>query len=68
MELCESSSCVRGYHIYKDIWDVVIGEELQCERELIQTEAIGIQSPLKDGIITSHLLCKYHQPVPFPKK
>ena len=26
-------SCVRGYHIYKDIWDATIGEELQCARE-----------------------------------
>ncbi len=26
-------SCVRGYHIYKDIWDAEVGEELQCARE-----------------------------------
>ena len=24
---------VRGYHYYKDIWEPVIGEELECERE-----------------------------------
>ena len=28
MEVCERSSCVRGYHIYKDIWVAIIGEEL----------------------------------------
>ena len=33
MEVCERNSCVRGYQIYKDIWDVVISEELRCERE-----------------------------------
>ena len=33
MEVCERSSCMHGYHIYKDIWDVVIGEEPRCERE-----------------------------------
>ena len=33
MEVCERNSCVRGYHIYKNVWDVIIGE-LQCEREL----------------------------------
>ena len=33
MEVCERNSCVRGYHIYKDVWDGVIGKELQCERE-----------------------------------
>ena len=33
MEVCERNSCVCGYHIYKDVWDTAIGEELQCERE-----------------------------------
>ena len=26
-------SCVRGYHIYKDIWEASVGEELPCQRE-----------------------------------
>ena len=29
----ETDSCVRGFHIYQDIWTPVIGEELLCERE-----------------------------------
>ena len=33
MEVCERNSFVHGYHFYKDIWDAIIGEELQCERE-----------------------------------
>ena len=33
MKVSERSSCVHGYHIYKDVWDAVIGEELQRERE-----------------------------------
>ena len=24
---------VRGYHVYKDIWTAVVGEEFQCRRE-----------------------------------
>ena len=24
---------VRGYHIYEDIWDATVGEELPCQRE-----------------------------------
>ena len=24
---------VRRYHIYKDIWTAVVGEEFQCQRE-----------------------------------
>ena len=56
MEVCEKNSCVRGYHIYKDIWDAVIGEELQCERspiiEAIAGYAVAIK---KDGIIIGHI-------------
>ena len=29
----ETASCVRGFHIYQDIWTPVIREELLCERE-----------------------------------
>ena len=70
MEVCEGSSRVCGYHIYKDVWHALTGEELQCERDPdtnIQTEAIGMQSLLRDGIITGHLPIphKYHNPVPF---
>ena len=35
------------------------------KESLIQTEAIDMQSLLKDGIITGHRLCKHHEPVPF---
>ena len=52
---------MRGYHIYKDIWDAIIGEELQCEREPDKTEVIGMRSPL--GLITGHLPREYHEPV-----
>ena len=24
---------VQGYHIYKDLWDASIGEELSCQRK-----------------------------------
>ena len=35
------------------------------KESLIQTEAIDMQSRLRDGIITGHLLHKYHKPVPY---
>jgi len=28
-------SCIRGYHVYKDIWDSVVGEVLDCEVRLV---------------------------------
>ena len=33
MESFETESCVRGFHIYKDIWSPLIGEQLKCARE-----------------------------------
>ena len=60
---CERSGCVHGYHIYKDIWDAVIGEELQCEREPNTNRNDWYAVTIR--IITGHLSCKYHKPLPF---
>ena len=31
-------SCVRGFHIYQDVWIPVVGEVLGCRREMTNTE------------------------------
>ena len=54
MEVCERNSCVRGYHIYKNVWDAVIGE-LQCERELANECDRYAVAVRKDGTIIGHL-------------
>ena len=28
MAAYEMESCVRGYHVYKDLWDALIGEDI----------------------------------------
>ena len=33
METIEKECCVRGYHVYKTIWDASRGEEAACHRE-----------------------------------
>ena len=55
MEVCERNSCVRGYHMYKDIWNAVIGEELLCEREPDNRSNRYAVAIKKDGIIIGHL-------------
>ncbi len=30
----EISSCVRGFHAYKEVWDPSVGDRLRCDREL----------------------------------
>ena len=49
------SSCIRGYHIYKEIWTPSIGEVLLCAREptnIVDRYAVSVQ---KDETIVGHL-------------
>ena len=38
------------------------------KENLIQIEAIDMQSLLRNGIITDNLLCKYHESIPKNRK
>jgi len=38
METFEVESCIRGYHVFKSIWNATTGEELNCLRETTNTE------------------------------
>ena len=33
MEEYGRDCCVRGYHVYQEIWEAAVGEVLVCERE-----------------------------------
>ena len=33
MAAYKMESCIRGYHVYKELWDALIGEDILCERE-----------------------------------
>ena len=35
----EMETCVRGFHIYKAIWETAVGEELECGQEAIELVA-----------------------------
>lgn len=46
------SSCVRGYHVYQEVWTPVIGEELVCRREMGNVQdryAVGIYEQNLNG-------------------
>ena len=54
---CEhkAASCIRGYHIYRDIWTAAIGEELDCVREsgnIRDRYAVAVKRP---GVTVGHL-------------
>ena len=46
--------CVRGYHVYKDLWAAVIGEELVCRRERGNSHNVYAVAVTKDGVIIGH--------------
>ena len=64
-EVSETSSCVPGYHIYKDVWDADVKESLiRTNRTAIDMQSL-LSLPLRDGIIIGNLPRKYHAPVPY---
>ena len=36
-ETFKRKCCSRGYHVYKEVWEAVVGESLVCKRELENT-------------------------------
>ena len=56
------NSCIRGYHVYKDDWIPVIGEELECARELDNRRDRYAVKAMKDGTTVGHLPAKISIP------
>ena len=53
------TSCVRGYHIYKETWTPSIGEEFDCVREHDNTsDRYAVAVTLHDRTIVGHLAKK----------
>ena len=52
----ERMSCIRGYHIYHSIWDVMVGEELLCQCELTNLHGRYAIAVIKDRNVIGHLL------------
>ena len=54
-EVLERSCCIRGYHVYKEVWEASVGETLTYEREpgnAADRYAVAVK---KDGSIVGHL-------------
>ena len=47
--------CVRGYHVYIDVWDASIGEELDCHREPNNAKDPYAVKVVKSGVVVGHL-------------
>ena len=51
----ECESCIRGYHVYKEIWNPTVGEHLICERESLNPSDRYAVAVVKDDVIIGHL-------------
>ena len=51
----ELESCVRGHHIYKEVWTPVTGEVLSCARETVNLHDHFAVKVLRAGVIVGHL-------------
>ena len=47
--------CVRSYHVYKDVWAAVVGEDLVCRRERENSHDFYVLSVMKDCVVVSLL-------------
>ncbi len=55
MESFRIESCVRGYHVYKDIWDASVGESLPCQRERGNRADPYAVAIIKGGVTVGHV-------------
>lgn len=55
METYKGSCCVRGYHVYQDVWSASVGEVLPCEREPANSTDLYAVAVTKDGVVIGHL-------------
>ena len=59
MEEAHIECCVRGYHVYSEIWEAVLGETLSCRREPTNVSDRYAVAVLKDDITVGHLPRKF---------
>ena len=51
----EKWSCVRGYHVYEDMWAAPIGEKLVCKREMNTRHDIYVFTVVKGEVVMGTL-------------
>ena len=46
---------IRGYHVYKDIWEAVLDEELPSQKELGNLADPFAVAVIRDGVVVGHV-------------
>ena len=55
MEEFEITCCIRGYHVYKEIWEAAVGEELVCVREPHNSHNHYAVAVKREDVLIGHL-------------
>lgn len=55
MESYSVKSCVRGYHVYKDVWEASVGKDLSCHRESGNSADPFAVAVVKNGVTVGHV-------------
>lgn len=55
MEEYERDLCIRGFHVYRDIWEAAVGEVLDCEREPGNAKDRYAVAVKKEATVIGHL-------------
>ena len=55
MDVYERSCCVRGYHVYRIIWEATVGEELECVRDPRNEKDRYAVAVVNGGSVIGHL-------------
>lgn len=55
MKTARIDCCGRGYHVYKNLWEGAVGEELECKRVSSNLLDQYVVAVVKEGNVVGHL-------------
>ena len=51
----DTTNCIRGHHVYKNVWTLTLGDELECRREGDNEFDRYAVAVLRRGVVVGHL-------------
>ena len=60
LSILEGNCCIHGYHVYHSIWDITVGKELLCERELTNLHDRYAIAAIKDRNVFAIYIKRFH--------
>ena len=55
METYEVRSCVRGHHVFKSVWNPIIGQQLVCKRETNNPTDVYAVAVMRGSTVVGHV-------------